>query len=234
MRTAGGLVLARTSLDLTGGAQRFEVPVEFSHAGRYVAVLRCRSRGTTHVAVSRALHVVPTEWLQADPARDTPLARAGIDPDEWRQLIVSGCGNSYGMEGGQAGPAWNPRKEKHNFLEWYYDKGGESEHHISWSYDVPEADAGRRHEAVLQVYPVYGGARLRVLDVEEKALLEKELPPGKTFRAVHIRFTPGSAGTIRIELSHRGKGAKFAKAANCAYVRAVPRTSWRPLHEPPF
>lgn len=77
------------------------------------------------------------------------------------------------------------RDEKHNYYEWYDDKGGESQQRISWSYDVLQAE--------------------------------------------QTRFTPSSAGTIRIELSHAGKGDKFAKAANCAYVRPVALATCPPV-----
>ncbi len=61
IRTEGGLVLARRSLELAGGLERLAVLAEFSMPGRYVAVLAFRSRGTTRVAIGRALYVGPAE-----------------------------------------------------------------------------------------------------------------------------------------------------------------------------
>jgi len=219
VQTGNGLVLAHISLELTGDTQRFEVPVEFSEPGRYVAVLRCRSRAETLVTISRTLCVVPTGWLQADAKRNTLLARAGVDIDHWDQLTVSGRGAAYGMEGGSA---WNPGKQKYGYFEWYHDKAGESEHHIAWSHDVAKGDAGRAHEAVLYICAVWGIARLRVLNADGEALAERTLASGKEFRPERIRFTPVAAGKIRIEISQSGKERKFVKAANCAYVRPVP------------
>jgi hypothetical protein len=220
--TQTGLELAQCELNLNGGNESFSVPAEFAEPGRYRVVLKCRSRGLTRTVFSRALQVLPSAWLQADPARDTALARAGIDPAEWRQITVSERRDAYGMQGGEAGPAWNPRHEKYNYFEWYYDKAGESAHRIAWIYEVPQADAGRRHEAAIQVCPVWG-AQLRLLSADGGKLVDRTLAAGGQFRIERLRFTPAAAGPLKIEISASGAGRKFAKAANCAYIRALPK-----------
>ena len=63
----------------------------------------------------------------------------------------------------------------------------------------------------------------RVALFDGETLAGKEFPSGNAFRTERLRFTPGRAGAIRIEFSDAGRGGKFAKAANSAYGRAVPR-----------